>query len=104
NWSTGCAAAPNHEIQTPLSNELGWDTWIILIPPEFTVPGSSYLDSSQVVSTLSNSYSHYVVAKLGPNDRYAQNWTLVGIIADEVIDELGPPGVISTEYHDHQFI
>ena len=110
-WSTGCAAAPNYEIQAPLSNVqtplvkgLGWDAWFILIPPEFTVPGSSYLDSSQIVSTLSNSYSHYVVAKLGPNDRYAPNWTLVGIIADEVIDELGPPGVISDVYHDHQFI
>src|SRR5208283_5266062 len=26
-WRTGCAAAPNHEIQAPLLNGVGWDTW-----------------------------------------------------------------------------
>jgi len=103
-WATGCTAAPNHEIQAPLLNRLGWDTWIILIPPEFTVPGSSYLDSSQIVSTLSNSYNRYLVAKLSPNDRYAPNWTLVAITADATIDTSGPPAGLSSIYYDHQYI
>ena len=44
---------------------------MILIPPEFTVPGAASLDASQITSTLSNSYDNYFVAKLSPYDRYA---------------------------------
>src|SRR5208283_5645380 len=33
-----------------LSPTEGWDTWMILIPPEFTVPGASTFDGSQIVS------------------------------------------------------
>ncbi len=70
------------EIQTPLLG-VGWITWMILIPPEFTVPGAATFDSSQIVSTLTNSYDHVYVAKLSPYDRYAPNWTLVAITADD---------------------
>ncbi|HXX72410.1 MAG TPA: hypothetical protein VEI80_01850, partial [Candidatus Acidoferrales bacterium] len=117
-WTTGCTAAPNHEIQDsgigdPLSSTKGWDTWIILIPPEFTVPGSSYLDSSQIVSTISNSYSRYLVAKLSPDDRYAPNWTMVAITADAAIDRgvagypfppLGEAPSLANIYYNHQYI
>jgi len=85
------------EIQTPgcpagisaptcLAEFNGWDTWMILIPPEFTVPGASSFDSSQIVSTLTNNYAGVFVGKLGPDDRYAPGWTLVAITADAAID------------------
>jgi len=81
-WSAGCAAsgtgAGRTEIQTALRNTAGWDTWFILIPPEFTVP-----DGSQVVTTLTNDYSKVLVAQLGPQDRYAPGWTLIAIGADQ---------------------
>ncbi|MGA3109032.1 MAG: carboxypeptidase-like regulatory domain-containing protein, partial [Candidatus Bathyarchaeia archaeon] len=78
----------------------GWDTWFILIPPEFNVPGAVALDSSQVVSTLTNSYDRYLVAKLGPNDRYAPNWTMVAITVDATIDANSAGSV----YYNHQYI
>ena len=99
-WTTGCAAAPQHEIQTPMSNTGGWDTWFILIPPEFTVPGAATFDSSQIVSTLTNSYDRYLVAKLAPDDRYAPNWTLVAITVDATVDANNA----GTTYYNHQFI
>ena len=77
------------EIQTSLASNLGWDSWAILIPPEFTVP-----DSSQVVSTLSNDYNAYTVTKLGPNDRFAPGWTLVMLTADGA----------ATASYNHQYI
>ena len=88
------------EIQTPLLAETAWTTWIILIPPEFTVPGAATRDASQIVSTLSNSYDRYVVAKLGPDDRYAPGWTLVAITADATQDFSQNIG----RYYDHQFV
>jgi len=116
------------EIQTSLSKSKGWDTWIILIPPEFTVPGAATLDPSQIVTTLTNSYDRVLVAKLGPDDRYAPNWTMVAISADATIDMpnnstggdvmascgLGSAGVTTPTftapsssrdcYYNHQFI
>ena len=73
-----------------------WDTIVILIPPNFNVP-----DNSQVISTISNDYSGYVVAQLGPYDRYAPGWTAVIVMADA-----GMTGTssIGTAYYDHQFI
>ena len=59
----------------------GWDTWIILIPPGFIVP-----DSSQVVSTLTNTYANVQVSPLSPYDRYAPGWTLIAIRADATIN------------------
>jgi hypothetical protein len=91
------------EIQSALSNNLGWDTWMILIPPEFKVPGSArgsgvsgvgQFDGSQIVSTLTNSYDRVFVAKLGPNDRYAPNWTLVAITVD----------AITNPQYNHQYL
>ena len=55
---------------------------MILIPPEFTVPGAASFDSSQIASTLTNDGARTFVAKLSPYDRYAPNWTLVAITAD----------------------
>ena len=57
-WLGGCDANNNvpGPIQTELSDAGGWDTWMILIPPEFTVPGAASLDASQITSTLTNSY------------------------------------------------
>jgi len=101
-WTTGCAAAPNHEIQTTMTNSFGWDTWVILIPPEFTVPGTASWDTSQIVSTLSNSYEGYVVTKLGPTDRYAPGWTMVAVTADAAVD--GPLNSAGQGYYNHQFI
>jgi hypothetical protein len=89
------------EIQTPLADSrkgvaVGWDTWAILIPPEFTVP-----DSSQVVTSFTNNYGgNYVVEKLGPDDRYAPNWTLVAITTDAMSDA----NTHGTVYYDHQYI
>jgi len=91
------------EIQTPLSPSAVWTTWIILIPPEFTVPGATSLDSSQIVSTLSNNYSHYLVVKLGPEDRYAPGWTLVAVTADGTQD-FASGSVSLSPYYSHQFI
>lgn len=83
------------EIQDHLHSSI-WSTWIILIPPEFTIPGAATHDASQVVSTLSSSYDRYVVAKLGPDDRYAPGWTLVAVTAD-LTEDYAP------NYY-HQFI
>ena len=77
-----------------------WTTWIILIPPEFTVPGATTRDASQIVSTLSNSYSRYLVVKLGPNDRYAPGWTMVAITADGTVDSTAA----GVAYYAHPFI
>ncbi|MGP8070021.1 MAG: carboxypeptidase-like regulatory domain-containing protein [Candidatus Bathyarchaeia archaeon] len=88
------------EIQTPLSDSGYWATWMILIPPEFTVPGATTFDSSQIVSTLTNSYDHVYVAKLSPYDRYAPNWTLVAITSDLTVDFSSPAGI----YYNHQAI
>ncbi len=88
------------EIQTPLKKTFGWDTWFILIPPEFNVPGATSLDSSQIVSTLTNSYDRYLVAKLGPNDRYAPGWTMVAITVDATIDANSGGSI----YYNHQYI
>jgi len=88
------------QIQTPLQPNEGWDTWFILIPPEFTVPGAAALDSSQIVSTLTNSYDRYLVAKLGPDDRYAPNWTLVAI----TVDATSNANRAGSQYYNHQYI
>ncbi len=110
NWNSAaaCAAQENNavtksEIQTTLSDTSGWDTWIILIPPEFTVPGASTGDPSQIVSTLTNSYDGVVVAKLAPNDRYAPGWTMVAITADAAVNT-NPPTSTTGVYYNHQFI
>ena len=87
------------EIQTVLPASAMWTTWIILIPPEFTVPGAMTRDALQIVSTLSNSYSRYLVVKLGPYDRYAPNWTMVAVTADGTTDASA-----SGAYYSHQFI
>jgi len=89
------------EIQTTLANGKGWDTWMIMIPPEFTVPGASVLDSSQVVSTLSNSYDRYLTFKLGPDDRYAPGWTVVALTADAATFQ---GNTAATPYYNHQYI
>jgi len=86
------------EIQTPLSDSGYWATWMILIPPEFSVPGAATFDSSQIVSTLTNSYDHVYVAKLSPYDRYAPNWTLVAITVDLTVDFSSSKGI----YYNHQ--
>jgi len=83
-----------------MSNLLGWDTWVILIPPEFTVPGAVTGDASQIVSTLGNSYANYIVTKLGAEDRYAPDWTMVAVTADGSADE----NAAGTTYYNHQFI
>lgn len=88
------------EIQTPLSDDAFWFTWMILIPPEFTVPGALTFDSSQIVSSLTNSYDRVYVAKLSPYDRYAPNWTLVAITVDGITDQNN----VGTVYYNHQFI
>ena len=71
---------------------------MILIPPEFSVPGAATFDSSQIVSTLTNSYDHVYVAKLSPYDRYAPNWTLVAITVDLTVDFSSSKGI----YYNHQ--
>jgi len=122
-WMTGCAATSKHEIQSPLASTMGWDTWIILIPPEFQVPGSAdsaaclagqqnsaasgvgQFDSSQIVSTLTNSYDRYLVAKLGPDDRYAPCWTLVAISTDATVDSASASSATAGHgYYNHQYL
>jgi hypothetical protein len=80
-----------------------WDTLVILIPPNFNVP-----DSSQVVSTITNDYSGYVIARIGPYDRYAPNWTAVIIMADAGMTGTTATAAASpaagTTYYNHQFI
>jgi len=93
-----------------MANTKGWDTWFILIPPEFTVPGAAAFDSSQIVSTLTNSYDRVFVGKLGPDDRYAPNWTLVAITVDATVDASTAGGTCSPTggsfpcYYNHQFL
>jgi len=87
------------EIQSSLGLVSRWTTWIILIPPEFTIPGAMTHDASQIVSTLSNSYDRYIVTKLSPDDRYAPGWTLVAVTVDGTKDY-----TTSGPYYDHQFI
>jgi hypothetical protein len=102
-WSstTGTnAAGLKTEIQTPLSPTEGWDTWFILIPPEFTVPGAPNFDGSQIVSTLTNSYDRVFVAKLSPDDRYAPNWTLVALTVDAAVDA----NSAGSTYYNHQYL
>ncbi len=82
------------EIQTPLDTGKGWDTWMILIPPEFSGSGLTPFDDSQVVSTLTNSYNNIVVFKLSQYDRYAPNWTVVAITVDAAM----------TSSYNHQLI
>jgi hypothetical protein len=81
-----------------------WDTLVILIPPNFNVP-----DNSQIVSSFTNDYSGYVVARIGPYDRYAPNWTAVIIMADAGATGTaaggGPAGSPAlNSYYNHQFI
>ncbi len=95
------------ELQRPtLSDSKGWVTWIILIPPEFTVPGAASGDSSQIVSTLTNSYERYLVVKLGPDDRYAPDWTLLALTVDGAVSASGSPSSTGsgTPFYNHQFI
>jgi hypothetical protein len=73
---------------------------MILIPPEFTVPGATSLDGSQIVSTLTNSYDRVWVSKLGPEDRFAPNWTLVAITTDSAVDA----NSAGTTYYNHQYL
>jgi len=93
-----------------IKNGEGWDTWFILVPPEFTIPGATSFDSSQIVSTLSNSYDRYFVGKLGPNDRYAPNWTLIAITVDATVDASTAGGTCSPTggsfpcYYNHQYL
>jgi len=99
------------EIQTPscattgfvepcLSSAGEWDTWIILIPPEFTVPGATTHDASQIVSTLTDSYDKILVTKLSPNDRFAPGWTMVAVTGDGTKDYTSTSDI----YYNHQFI
>ncbi|HXX72914.1 MAG TPA: carboxypeptidase-like regulatory domain-containing protein [Candidatus Acidoferrales bacterium] len=102
----GCSTESGHdngvrkaEIQQP-ELELGWDTWLILVPPEFNVPGAATHDSSQITSTLTNSYNRILVAKLGSEDRYAPGWTLIAVSVDAASDFTGS---LSLTYF-HQYI
>ena len=88
------------EIESPIRALAEWTTWIILIPPEFTIPGATTRDASQIVSTLSNSYSRYLIVKLSPEDRYAPGWTMVAITADATADYSLSGGL----YYFHPFI
>jgi hypothetical protein len=56
-----------------------YTTWVILIPPEFTVPG----DTSNLVTTVTNNpYNAFTLGTLSPYDRYAPGWTMIKIIVD----------------------
>ena len=101
----GIGASP-FNIPTPAAiPTLEWTTWIILIPPEFTVPGASTRDASQIVSTLTNSYSRYLIVKLSPEDRYAPGWTLIAITADGTADfSVTGSGISGPPYYAHPFI
>ena len=73
----------------PKGNPCGWDSWVILIPPNFIIPGQS-----QIVSTLTNSGNNIFTTQLSPYDRYAPGWWVVSIKADAAIN----PG------YNHQYI
>ena len=77
------------------SGSPGWSTWIILIPPEFKIP-----DSSQIVSTLTNTYAEIFTASLSRYDRYAPNWTIVAINADAAINA----NAATIPYYSHQYV
>ena len=80
-------------------NYIGWDTLAIYIPANFSVP-----DSSQVVSTISNDYSGYIVVKASPVDRYCPGCTVVYIVADQATDATRSGIVPYVPYYNHQFI
>jgi hypothetical protein len=86
-----------------MTNGLGWDTLMILIPPEFTVPGASSDDASQITSTLSNAYDRYTVLKMGPYDRYAPGWTMIAINTDFAFDKAAASSALPP-YYEHQLI
>jgi len=63
---------------TTTTSTLGWDTWLILIPPGF-----GGVTGEQVVSTVTNNYANIVTGTVGASDRYAPGWTYVAITADQ---------------------
>jgi len=84
---------------TASGNYIGWDTLAIYIPANFSVP-----DSSQIVSTLSNDYSGYVVVKASQVDRYCPGCTVVYVAADQATDATRSGVVPYHPYYNHQFI
>ena len=62
---------------TSTTDSFGWQYWAVAVPPEFGMP-----DSSQVVTTLTNSYTGISVFKASPYDRYVPNWSVVIVQAD----------------------
>jgi len=79
-------------------NPLGWSGITIYLPPGFTLPT---MDGSDVVTTITNSYSNIQVYQVSPYDRYAPGWTAVNIWTDGG-QSAYPNG--NLPYYNHQFI
>ncbi len=58
-------------------NDIGYSSWSILIPPEF-----SGIVPEQVVTTVTDNTAGILVYHLNQYDRWAPGWTLVKVIAD----------------------
>jgi len=85
-----CAASPDHR--------LGWSGLTIFLPPGFTMPT---MDGSNIVTTITNSYSNVQVWKVSPYDRYAPGWTAVNVWVDGIQNAVRNGG---GSYYDHQYI
>ena len=85
-----CADNPNHR--------LGWSGITIFLPPGFSLPT---MDGSNIVTTITNSYSNIQVWKVSPYDRYAPGWTAVNVWVDGTQNAVRNGGI---SYYDHQYI
>jgi hypothetical protein len=85
-----CSANPNHR--------LGWSGVTIFIPSGFTLPT---MDGSNIVTTITDSYSNIQVWKVSPYDRYSPGWTAVNIWVDGIQNAVKNGG---SSYYDHQYI
>src|SRR5208283_2108055 len=94
-------------------DKLGWSQLLILLPPGFNMPSetsSTYgitSDASDVITTMTNSYTDIQVSKYFPSDRYAPDWTAVQITTDggqSAVNNGGNNVNTAVSYYNHQFI
>src|SRR5208282_4033836 len=104
--TTGSAVADD-------GDKLGWSQLFILLPPGFNMPsetsstGGVVPDTSNVVTTITNSYTDIQAYKYFASDRYAPGWTAVQISTDGGQSSANNGGNnvnTAVSYYNHQFI
>ena len=80
------------------NDRLGWSGVTIFLPPGFTIPT---MDGSNVVTTITNSYSNIQVWRVSPYDRYTPGWTAVNMWVDGIQNAVKNG---ANSYYDHQYI